>query len=650
MVVSAERLAAIEARLGAMRAALDRLEADVRTLRANPVGQTHASAIQTGERVPSQATRPYGASTTEGTPPGTPPLVHDGRGGAGAVERVVGRYGTIAAGALTILMGVGALVSWAVTNLTLDPRARVLLGAAGAGATAALGMVMRRRGSRPFGNTLLALSLAMFHVVAWGAGPTLHLIPPAAALLVAAATSALLAALALREGNETLFMIGFGGALAAPFVTSDGGGDPRVLLAYGLLVIAGSVLGLRGRSWGWARRLMVIGIALYAAAGAAAVPTQEHRWDEVAPGAFALLVSVVAIGASGASHAGVLVRASLLTLAGVLVFLSGVELTRVQGLSLALIGTILALVSARMGHDDSSPGETFVGSGLVPLTLLAGAVAAGAAHGSSEQWNRSIAAGWGVLALGAATLDAARRRGSHSFAAGFALLVAIVIANHDRPTAAAALLALLGAAFALGARRFAVPLALAPAASALAVASVAAADVLLRRPDFGYVPFLTVASASALAVVVAWWLFAWHASRIETGGTALIAAGVGRDLVRSLGAIASFFWVREELRQAFSRDAATFLLTVFYAAAGVAAILLGRHRGVRSARAVGLALALYAALQAMAGASAITGVALRVATYLLVGAFLLAVAYWYRATGAGGDAAERERLPEGVSP
>ncbi len=102
-------------------------------------------------------------------------------------------------------------------------------------------------------------------------------------------------------------------------------------------------------------------------------------------------------------------------------------------------------------------------------------------------------------------------------------------------------------------------------------------------------------------------------------------------VIGAAGAVAAVLWGREELSRAFSREIATFLLILYYAAVGVAAIHVGRWRAIPGARRAGLALAMYAALKAVVQASSLSLVGLRVGSYLLVGCFLLAVAYWYRA-------------------
>jgi len=120
----------------------------------------------------------------------------------------------------------------------------------------------------------------------------------------------------------------------------------------------------------------------------------------------------------------------------------------------------------------------------------------------------------------------------------------------------------------------------------------------------------------------------WNASRVELadGGTGTVET---RTAIRLAGAVVTFMWGNEELSRAYSRDTSTFLLILYYASVGVAAIFVGRARGIRVLRHVGLGLAIFAALKAIAEASSLA-IGVRVGSYLLAGLFLLAVAYWYR--------------------
>ena len=171
--------------------------------------------------------------------------------------------------------------------------------------------------------------------------------------------------------------------------------------------------------------------------------------------------------------------------------------------------------------------------------------------------------------------------------------------------------------------------------------------LLAERTPYAYRPFLTTASATALATVLAWWVFSRSVVALSTIDLSILAV---------VPPIAAFGWIRQELIGAFSRDISVFLLIVFYALAGMGAIFYGRRRSLALARASGLALACYAAVKALVHAWGLSAVGLRVGACILAGAFIALVAYWYRGTGqgsggrvqgSGGEAAESRKQEAG---
>ena len=119
-------------------------------------------------------------------------------------------------GALTVIVGAGIFMGWAIRAGLLGPTVRVALGALGSLVLALAGLRLRRRTFVDFGNVILALALAVMHVVCWSAGPLLHVIPSIVALAIAFGTSLVLAEFALRHDEQALFSVGFGGAVLAP--------------------------------------------------------------------------------------------------------------------------------------------------------------------------------------------------------------------------------------------------------------------------------------------------------------------------------------------------------------------------------------------------------------------------------------------------
>jgi uncharacterized membrane protein len=211
-----------------------------------------------------------------------------------SVENLVGRYGVLVLAVLTIVMGAGALVSWAIAHGMLGPWVRVMLGALLAIALAATGMWTRARGSRDFGNVLVAIALAVVNVVAWGAGPRLELIPPVMSIVIADTAAAALAALALLENEEFLFAVGLGAALVAPFAMATGVQRHGMLAAYGLIVLAAAIRTVADRRWWNAVGVVFVGTATYTivvAGYASGVPWIDREFSE----AFAAVICTVAL-------------------------------------------------------------------------------------------------------------------------------------------------------------------------------------------------------------------------------------------------------------------------------------------------------------------------------------------------------------------
>jgi hypothetical protein len=111
----------------------------------------------------------------------------------------------------------------------------------------------------------------------------------------------------------------------------------------------------------------------------------------------------------------------------------------------------------------------------------------------------------------------------------------------------------------------------------------------------------------------------------------------------------AFIWGRMEMVHAFSRDVSTFLLTLYYAATGVAGIVAGRRTDIKAFRIAGLMVAIYAAAKAVIEATNITGLALRVGCYAAVGVFLLGAAYLYRNAEVGTDPLEAGEPASGAT-
>lgn len=544
------------------------------------------------------------------------------------LETLIGKYGTLALATLTILLGVGAFLGWAIRSGLLGPELRLALGTVAAGALAAVGWRLRRKGNARFGDVLLALALAVLHVVAWGAGPRLHVVPDLAALCFAALASGALSWLAWREGQQALFNVGAGGALLAPFVTSSGRGDAMVLLGYGIMVIGAGLAALSRRPWSKTPWVIAIAIVGYAAVGIERL-SDDVAWRMAdAPTMFGLFIAALAFSLSQPPARSRLILTALsVAVVGLVAALDGPSSERPPQVLAVLvtIGALSALTAAERGLL-----QELVAAFILPVSALATALSA--LNDATSPSGLAMSLLWAGLSTGAVVLNRDGNRPLHAFTATFATGLGLALATDSWPVAFCVALATLALVAALAWRRYEVPGVGYAGLSWLFVATARAFSMLDERPSYDYPPFLTPASGAAAAVAVAWLFTSWHGSRalpVANSGT----KDLSRTLLRLLGVAVAFLWIHQELARAVSPDVSVFLLVAYYATTGVAAIYLGRLRAIPLLRTLGLALAVIAALKTMVEASDLA-VGWRVAGYLLAGLFLLGVAYWYRAQSA----------------
>lgn len=542
------------------------------------------------------------------------------------LESLVGRYGTLLLAALVILMGVGVLIRVAVARGMLTPEVRIGMGALAAAAVGAAGVHFHRRGDVRYGNVLLALALAIVDLVAWGAGPQLHLVPIGVALVVVDVVAIALAALALHDGSEFLFSIAVAGALSSPFVTSDGHGSAPALLTYGAVVLVGSLRAARDPRWTRAFAVLVGGALVYALAAAAMAA--GSAW--YAPFIVVLFGAVCALGAlllAEPAWRGALARAFLA------VALVGIPAgwDRVAGGD-ASVAWLVALGVAAVTYAAllvRRPRQQFWLASALALPLVSLAIASAGTAGR-EPAQGMVFAIWAVFALAAWRFERVRselrRGGAHLLEGAVLGSLAVALLLWPNPLLLVAGLAAWGVVLAVLVAGETTLVPLIGTGIALGASALSALDQLASRQAFIYTPFATRSSASALCATL---------------GIALAGAALGRgdgapsrwaDRPVRLGALIGFaiLWGRMEVAEAFSPDLAAFLLIAYYAACGLASIIAGRSQGVRALRVGGLALAIYAALKAVLQASEIGGVLLRVGAYGAVGVFLLGAGYLYR--------------------
>jgi len=523
-------------------------------------------------------------------PPPPPPRIHAQPKPQPDIdlEKLFGRYGTLAVASLAILMGVGTFLSWAIEHGHLGPTVRVILGFIGAGIVAALGIWVREKRDVRFGNVLLALSLAIVHIDAWAAGPFLHVLGTIAALSIAALASAALAALALTSEERTLFAIGFAGALAAPFVTASEPGSIVMLLTYGWVVIALSLFAIREKGWEPVLWMTLIGATLYVLAAIGSGPGADHGWLAAhAPVVFGFACAAAALLFARDSLRSKLGLAFLL-----LASLSTLGYTihaRQLEVGVSLVGTLAAYLVAR--ELETEEIWLVLGNVVVPLAFLFATVVS-----ANDRMIKALAAAALTVVASFLAWEDEEERSGHLFVAAIASGVAIVAYLVDFDTRCITALALHAALFTIILRGTRAKVLLPPIAIGLFAASVWTMSLLTERPQYQYTPFLTIPSACAAVVVAAWAFLAYALSTLDEQSIE------DKNLARFIGALAilaAFTWIRQELADGWSAETSSYALIVYYALAAALVTMFFRRTRAKPLLVPIVILLLVASWQAM---------------------------------------------------
>ena len=590
------------------------LEETVRTL------ASEIQALRGGVR-PERSAPPAAPAPV---PPRKPKITFD-------VESVIGRYGTLVLATITALAAVGTFLGWAVSKGWLGPTQRVALGLITAAALAAAGFRLRAR-ERSFGASLLGLSLAVTLVCAWAAGPSLRLVSPSVAFLLAALASIALTIFAHREGDEALWSVGFSGAALAPFVTASGKSDLLLLAGYGAVVIAASGYAMGKRPWFVAGRLFLLAAAAYTVALALGA---ERDLGPLIATAFPLVIAIAGVAPwLDGWHRRERLRA-LGALAAVAGLRTGIAINlpfdrQYVAVALAAAGLIWLVLVDRTHRVVTREGEPtrrrlyegdWLDAGVLPLGFILGAMMAFDASARLSGVAMAIAAA--VLLVTVARLPQGALRDAAVFATSISALVSALLILSGRPLALTYTVTAMSAACFLANRAWRSASWTTLGLIGFVWAFFAVLAQLTTRPPYVYAPFLTAESGAGAALVVAV-AIAWRAARDDSRIERLLGAGIF---------VSAFVWVHQEIAFAFGRTASTLLLVTYYAATSVAAVGAGRARRIPLLRHVGLGLAVLAAGTALYGARHLDAIAARIVADLVAAAFLLAIAYWYRRPG-----------------
>jgi Predicted membrane protein len=428
------RMSALEREVAALRLEMERLRASVRSAGART--EEHGAAmLAPGYVAPAiasvlrhapegDAQPAAGGAPLHGRPSFSERLHSDAAISGDELESMVGRYGTLSLAALLVLMGVGAIIKMAVEKGLLTPEVRVVAGLVVAVLLAGAGIVFRRRGEVRYGGVLLALSLAVVDLVAWGAGPRFHLVPVAAAMAVVDVVALALAALALKDDSEFLFAVSVAGALSAPFVTSDGGGTALTLLLYGGVVLAGALRAVRHPHWSRAFAVLVTGALVYSLA-AAALPISTQWYGPYLVALFGAGCAAAALLFGEPEWKSELPRAYVgVSVIGVMVAWDAVAgRPRLLGLAVSFAVAVVTYAGLLVRQPRS---RHWTASALLLPFVSVGIAYASAGEGPSEG---AVLALWTVFALIAWRIERSaadeHRAGAHLLAGGLLGSVAI---------------------------------------------------------------------------------------------------------------------------------------------------------------------------------------------------------------------------------
>ncbi|HJQ19661.1 MAG TPA: DUF2339 domain-containing protein [Gemmatimonadaceae bacterium] len=556
------------------------------------------------------------------------------------LESLVGRYGTLVLATVSALAAVGTFLGWAIANGLLGPAQRIGLGLVVAVALGVGGVRLRRR-ERSFGASLLGLSLAIAHVCAWGAGPSLQLVPQWAAFSFAAAVSIALAVFAHAEVDEPLWCVGFSGAAIAPFVTSSGRADLMLLAGYGVAVLSASGYAMSARRWIVAGRLFLLAAALYVAALATGF---EHDYGPLLAMWFPLAVALFAVMPwTRGMRRSERLRA-LGTLAAVAALRTGLGMNsplthRATAAFIAIAGVLWLVIvdQTHTGHLEPAAGlrrlyeGDWLDGGVLPLAFVAGSVMAYDA--SARVTGIAMAIGAAVLLVAVMRFPQGSLRDASVFAAVLCALVAALLLERTHPRMLTATVAVLSGLC------FAANVAWRSASWTMlgflgfAWAMFGALAHLAARTAYAYPPFGTIASAVSLAVLTSL-AAAWQFARLDRSPTRGSVWSDPRRVLLAGVIVWAFSWIHQEIATAFNPTAATLLRVSYYALTSVLSVGVGRARGVALLRHAGLGLAIVAAGTALYGARALEAISARIGADLVAAVFLLAIAYWYRKPGA----------------
>jgi uncharacterized membrane protein len=346
-----------------------------------PVSPTHASPPPPLPGLPSHAapmpsqpgpmSAPVAAASTALRPPQRPRVTL-----AELEARLTGRA-LAWVGGLAIVLGAIFFLSLAFTRGWIGPEARVIIGLATGSLSLAIGAVFMDRGNRLLGHVLTPVGLAIISISLVGATRLYALIPVEVGLLLALASSIVVAVIAVRADSRIVAAFGLIAVLIAPPLMGASA-DP-ITLAFVAVVLVGTTGVALWRSWPWLPSVAFVLSAPQLASWILGDP--DPLMGMIGVGSFWFVNLVAAAGEevrrrrhdiSASSTTLMLANAAFLVWAG-FALLDG-DLSTYRGPFLALAaGVHLAVGVAFVRRDGDADlfGLLTIGTGLAALAMAA---------------------------------------------------------------------------------------------------------------------------------------------------------------------------------------------------------------------------------------------------------------------------------------
>jgi uncharacterized membrane protein len=182
-----------------------------------------------------------------------------------------------------VLFGMTFLFRYSIEQGWLTPEVRVVFGASVGAVLLAAGLRLGDE-QRSLAQVLLGGGIGVFYIVVFSAFQLYGLLGYNTAFAAMVAVTVLAFALAVRDDQPWLALIGAKGGLGTPFLLYTGGGDLLWLVGYTTIIVAAStglvvLRGWRGLLWtvvlgGWAVHL----VAYVQSIAPAGLGTEQERW------------------------------------------------------------------------------------------------------------------------------------------------------------------------------------------------------------------------------------------------------------------------------------------------------------------------------------------------------------------------------------